>query len=198
MPPATSVAEHPPDSTAFRAGLRREKLAARAALAANLGEHAALAARIEAHLAPWLLARPPASIGFCAAIRGEFDAEPLVCRLLACGWQAAMPVVVTPNAPMQFRGWTPATLMTTDRYGIPVPDSVETVVPDILLLPLVAFDAARYRLGYGGGYFDRTLAVCVPRPYAIGVGFELARVKSVLSQAHDLACDAIVTELGLQ
>jgi 5,10-methenyltetrahydrofolate synthetase len=198
MPPTAFVAEHPPDSTAFRARLRREKRAARAALAANPAEHAALSAQIEAHLEHWLLAREPASLGFCAALRGEFDAAPLVARLLTVGWQAAMPVVVTPHAPMQFRGWTPATPMTLDRHGIPIPNSPETGVPEILLLPLVAFDAARYRLGYGGGYFDRTLAACVPRPYALGVGFELARVPSVLPQAHDQACDAIVTETGLR
>jgi 5-formyltetrahydrofolate cyclo-ligase len=198
MPPAATATEHPPDSTAFRAGLRREKLAARTALAANPAEHAALSARIEAHLEHWLLGRKPAAIGFCAAMRGEFDAAPLVTRLLAAGWQAVMPVVITPNAPMQFRHWTPTLPMTVDRHGIPIPDSAETAVPDILLLPLVAFDAAKYRIGYGGGYFDRTLAAYVPRPYAIGVGFELARVPSVAPQPHDEPCDTIVTELGLQ
>jgi 5,10-methenyltetrahydrofolate synthetase len=120
-----------------------------------------------------------------------------------------MPVVVIPAAPMIFRAWTPATPMTTDRHGIPVPVDIPAdpttgdaviepnIAPDILLLPLVAFDAAGYRLGYGGGYFDRTLAARVPRPRAIGVGFELARVPDIRPQAHDLPLDAIVTEAGV-
>jgi hypothetical protein len=87
-----------------------------------------------------------------------------------------MPVVTTVDAPMHFHSWTPASAMGADRHGIPIPADGAQVVPDIVLLPLVAFDAQGFRLGYGGGYFDRTLAAMVPRPRAIGVGFELARV----------------------
>lgn len=198
MHPPAPVPEHPDDSTAFRARLRREKLADRAVLFAQSDEHATRSARIEIHLEHFLAARQPGRIAFCAAVRGEFDAMPLIGRLLSSGWQASMPVVVTPDAPMHFRHWSPDTRMTTDRHGIPVPDSFDCPPPDVVLLPLVAFDAAGYRLGYGGGYFDRTLAVCVPRPFAIGVGFELARVETVRPQPFDQRCDAIVTELGLQ
>lgn len=216
-----SAPEHNPDDAAFRAALRREKLAARRAL--DAATHAAHSARLAAHLEPLLrdcaatLPDAAPTLAFCAPIDNEFDARPLVARLLAEGWRAAMPVVVIPAAPMIFRAWTPTTPMTTDRHGIPVPveipadpttgdaaivaDSAPNIVPniapDILLLPLVAFDAAGYRLGYGGGYFDRTLAARVPRPRAIGVGFELARVPDTRPQAHDLPLDAIVTEAGV-
>ena len=71
------------------------------------------------------------------------------------------------------------------------------MLPNIILLPLVAFDRQGFRLGYGGGYFDRTLAALVPRPLAIGVGFELARVADIRPQAHDLPLDAVVTEAGI-
>ena len=108
-----------------------------------------------------------------------------------------MPVVVAPNAPMNFRTWTPSSAMDSDRHGMPIPASGQTVVPDIVLLPLVAFDPQGFRLGYGGGYFDRTLAVLVPRPLTIGVGFELARVANIRPQAHDLPLDAVVTEAGV-
>jgi 5,10-methenyltetrahydrofolate synthetase len=87
--------------------------------------------------------------------------------------------------------------MVEDRYGIHIPAQGESLRPDAILMPLNAFDAAGYRLGYGGGYFDRTLAVLEPRPLAIGVGFELARVASIRPQAHDLRMDAIVTEAGV-
>jgi 5,10-methenyltetrahydrofolate synthetase len=110
-----------------------------------------------------------------------------------------MPVVVDVAAPMVFRPWTPQSPMTADRHGIPIPDTdAISAAPSILLLPLVAFDATGYRLGYGGGYFDRTLAACAVRPLTIGVGFELARLLTVYPQVHDLACDVIVTEAGWQ
>lgn len=187
---------HSPAVSALRDALRRERLAARAALPPAL--HGERAARIETHLLAALDTLPPARIGFCAAVRGEFDAVPLVTRLLAAGWQACMPVADRPAAPMDFRRWTPDTPMLPDRHGIPVPPAESAGnPPDLLLLPLVAFDAAGYRLGYGGGYFDRTLAALVPRPLAIGVGFELGRAETVWPQAHDIPCDIIVTEMGL-
>jgi len=183
------------DSAAFRTALRQEKLAARCAL--DDTRHAALTARTEVHLRAWLAARAPACLAFCAPINNEFDARPLAAELIAQGWRAAMPVVVAVDAPMVFHAWTPDAAMTTDRYGIPIPLSGEQVAPDIVLLPLVAFDAAGYRLGYGGGYFDRTLAAQVPRPLAIGVGFELARTASIRPQPHDLPLDLLVTEAGM-
>jgi 5,10-methenyltetrahydrofolate synthetase len=106
-------------------------------------------------------------------------------------------VVVAPEAAMIFRLWTPDTPMTADRHGIPIPAGSDTVVPDVVLLPLVAFDPQGYRLGYGGGYFDRTLAAMSPRPLALGVGFEVARVDSVRPQPHDIRLDAIVTEADI-
>jgi hypothetical protein len=87
--------------------------------------------------------------------------------------------------------------MGADRYGIPIPADGAALMPDIVLLPLLAFDAQGFRLGYGGGYFDRTLAAMVPRPQAIGVGFELGRVADIRPQAHDARLDAIVTEAGV-
>ena len=187
--------EHIPDSSVFRAALRQEKLAGRLALDATT--HQALSARIEAHLAALLLPLPPQTLAFCAPFRGEFDARPLAALLLQRGWHAAMPIVGASDTPMSFRHWTPTAAMSTDRHGIPIPAAGKDCVPQLVLLPLVAFDAQGFRLGYGGGYFDRTLAALVPRPYAIGVGFELARVPDILPQAHDMRLDAVVTEAGI-
>lgn len=192
LPPS---AEHSADSSVFRAALRRDRLAARIAL--RPADHAELSARIEARLAPLLMPLAPQILAFCAPVKNEFDARPLATALLRRGWQAAVPVVVTANAPMVFRRWTPESSMSTDRHGIPIPADGAELVPDIVLLPLVAFDARGYRLGYGGGYFDRTLAAMVPRPRTIGVGFELGRVADIRPQAHDIRLDAVVTEDGI-
>ena len=185
----------PDDSPPVRALLRREKLAAREAL--PTAEHQRLSAALGAHLEAFLARREPGVLGFCWPMRGEFDLLPLAPHLLAAGWRLALPVVITPNAPLAFRAWTPATAMSKDRYGIPSPLDGDWLTPDVLLLPLVAFDDAGYRLGYGGGYFDRTLAALVPSPLAVGVGFELARTDSIAPEPHDMRLDAIVTEAGV-
>lgn len=191
--------EHPDQTGAnpstVRAALRQRCLSAREALSA--AEYAAASQRISDHLSALLGARPAGILGFCWPIRGEFDARALVTRLLKDDWRACLPTVPTPGAPMVFRRWTPDTPMRPGRYDIPEPTGSEALMPDTLLLPLVAFDAAGYRLGYGGGYFDRTLAALVPRPFAIGVGFELGRVNSTLPQPHDIPADAVVTEAGV-
>lgn len=187
--------EHIADSTVSRAALRREKLAARMAL--DEKTRAEFSARIEAHLATLLAPLPPQTLAFCAPVRGEFDARPLASRLIDRGWQAAMPIVIETAAPMRFRGWTPASAMGVDRYDIPIPRDGPDLVPDIVLLPLLAFDAQGFRLGYGGGYFDRTLAALVPRPLAIGIGYELGRVADIRPQTHDIPVAAIVTEAGI-
>lgn len=210
MPRDLTPAADTADSSTFRAALRREKLAARMALEHTT--HAEFSARLEAHLESFLLKvsamQPENTLAFCAPTRNEFDAGPLIGRLIQrnlqhgaqrtpqCIWRTAMPIVIALDTPMIFRAWTPTTPMSRDRYGIPVPAAGEQLVPSIVLLPLVAFDGAGYRLGYGGGYFDRTLAIQVPRPLAIGVGFELARVPSIRPQAHDVPLDVIITEAG--
>lgn len=192
IPPS---AEHIADSAVYRATLRREKLAARIAL--DQETRAALEKRISAHLEALLAPLAPRTLAFCSPVRGEFDARPLAHLLIERGWLSAMPVVIAADAPMTFRSWTPSSAMGTDRHGIPIPAHGETVVPDIVLLPLLAFDPRGFRLGYGGGYFDRTLAASVPRPFSIGIGFELGRVADIRPQVHDIPLDAVVTEAGI-
>jgi 5,10-methenyltetrahydrofolate synthetase len=88
--------------------------------------------------------------------------------------------------------------MNVDRYGIHYPADDLPMLPDVLLLPVNVFDGAGYRLGYGGGYFDRTLAVMAPRPLTIGVGFALARADSIYPEPHDIPLDAVITEQGVE
>ncbi len=196
MDTPTPSSKHIADSGAFRAALRRDKIAARIAL--DESARSALSKRIETHLAALLTPLAPQTLAFCAPVRGEFDVRPLATLLIQCGWRSAMPVADSTDAPMSFRGWTPGCAMAVDRHGIPIPAAGASVVPHIVLLPLVAFDPQGFRLGYGGGYFDRTLAAMVPRPLAIGVGFELARVDSIEPLPHDIPLDAIVTEAGIE
>ena len=156
-------------------------------------------AKIESHLGPLLRSLAGRVIGFYWPFKGEFDARALVTELLATeAWRAALPVVAMRNAPLIFRPWTPDCAMESGVLGIPIPKSADSLVPDTVLAPLVGFDAASYRLGYGGGYFDRTLAALSPAPRVIGVGFELSRLASVYPQPHDVPMDFIVTEAGVQ
>lgn len=112
------------------------------------------------------------------------------------GGHTALPVVLGPDRALAFRDWHPDAPMGADRYGIPTPIGGEWRQPDVLLIPVNAFDSAGFRLGYGGGFFDRTLAALSPRPLCIGLGFECNRVTSIRPEAHDLPLDWIVTETG--
>ena len=179
-----------------RIALRRIALQQREGLPADHRMRAAR--RVNDELWQWLSALPVAMIGFCAPIRAEVDCRPAVLRLIAAGWQACMPVVVEPQQPMQFRRWRADTVMTTDPHGIPVPAEGECPPPAVLLLPLVAYDAAGYRLGYGGGYFDRTLAACHPRPLTIGIGYAATRLASMAPAPHDIPLDAVLSDAGLE
>jgi 5-formyltetrahydrofolate cyclo-ligase len=180
------------DNTGWRRVLRREMVARRAALSET--EHAGLSARIVEHL---LAALPvPRIVAFCWPIKHEPDVRAVVERWALLGAQAALPVVVAADAPLAFRLWTDETSLEPDRYGIPTPVAGDFVRPDLILLPLNGFDGAGYRLGYGGGYFDRTLAALSPRPLAVGVGFETNRLDSIRPEDHDQRLDWIVTEAG--
>ena len=180
------------DNTAWRRERRREMVARRMALSPV--HHADLSARIMSHLLATF--SPPAVAAFCWPIKGEPDVRELLLRWMDCGVQAALPVVLAEDAPLAFRAWLPEAPLQPDRYGIPTPVTGEWLVPDLILLPLNGFDAAGYRMGYGGGYFDRTLAAFEPRPLAIGVGFEINRLESIRPEAHDQRLDWIVTEAG--
>jgi 5-formyltetrahydrofolate cyclo-ligase len=180
----------------WRAATRQGLVARRIAAPAPL--HARWRAAIEAHLESELAGQADGVVGFCWPYRAEFDARPAVLRLLARGARAALPVVVSPREPLAFRLWSPDCAMDDGAYVIPVPRDGAIVKPDVILLPANGFDARGYRLGYGGGYFDRTLALLSPRPRVIGVAFELGRLETIHPQAHDVPLDCVVTEAGVQ
>ncbi len=153
-------------------------------------------ASIVNHLLEAFARSPGQHIGFCWPIHQEPDVRAALAPWQAQGAQALLPVVTAPAQPLSFRPWSPDTRLEPDQYGIPYPVEGPFLQPDVLLLPLNAFDKAGYRLGYGGGFFDRTLASLTPRPLAIGVGFEINRVESIHPEAHDQPLDWIITETG--
>ena len=132
-------------------------------------------------------------------IKGELDLRPVMADLHQAGTGVALPVVETRAAPLTFRRWTPETRMVRGDWNIPVPPpEAETLLPDIVLAPLLGWDGAGYRLGYGGGYFDRTLAALSPRPFTIGTGLHAAALSTIYPQPHDIPLDVILTEAGLE
>ena len=183
-----------PEIARWRAQRRNELIAAREAID-DTGRRAGTASitrTLEALCAP-LLGRV---IAFCWPYRGEVDVRFVIRTLRDAGSTAALPVVVGKGQPLAFREWHPGVAMRTGVLGIPFPVDSPLVVPSAALVPLVGFDAAGYRLGYGGGFFDRTLAALERKPISIGVGFDLARMPTIHPQPHDIAMDFIVTEAG--
>ena len=87
--------------------------------------------------------------------------------------------------------------MQTGVWNIPIPKQRDILRPDVVIVPLVGFDGSGYRLGYGGGYFDRTLASAVPRPYAIGLGYADSALQTIYPQPHDIPMNLIVTDQSI-
>ena len=181
----------------------RKKQARKAAEAARGRAHAVL--KDQAALA---LART--GLGFAGDLPGktvsafipfgdEIDTRPLLASLAASGFVTCVPVVVKPATPLQFRAWVPGEDTVPGKWNIPVPPETARVVePDVLLVPLLAFDAKGYRLGYGGGFYDRTIErLRKMKPViAIGVAYSAQRVDEVVRGEHDQKLDWILTEAG--
>ncbi|WP_370204842.1 5-formyltetrahydrofolate cyclo-ligase [Pararhodobacter marinus] len=138
-------------------------------------------------------------VAFYWPIKDEPDLRPLMVEMQASGRSIALPLVETRAAPLVFRLWTPETRMERGHWNIPVPprDAPE-VMPDVVLAPLMGWDSEGYRLGYGGGYFDRTLAALSPRPFSIGVGLAAAKLPTIYPQPYDIPMDVILTERGTE
>ena len=134
------------------------------------------------------------TVSFYWPFQGEFDPRFVIRRFREGGAVAALPVVVEKRAPLQFREWWPGVATSKGVFDLPVPEDTRVVAPQALLIPPVGFDSRGYRLGYGGGYFDRTLAAMSPQPLKIGVAFEMSRIETIRPQSHDIALDFFVTE----
>ena len=126
--------------------------------------------------------------------KGEPDLRPWLTTLTLKGARAALPVIVAKAEPLQFRLWKSGDPLIRGIWGIPFPAEGATMNPDFVVVPLVGFDRAGFRLGYGGGYFDRTLSVAPKKPRVIGVGYSQSKIPTIFPQPHDVPMDMIVTE----
>ena len=186
--------------------LKEDKAAARSAAAARRDRaHAAAGAeapaRVVAHFEAAFDPAPGAVVSFYWPILSELDPRPLARRLLAAGHELCLPVVEARGAPLRFRRWRPDTEMTKGNFGVLVPpEDAGTATPDVLLVPLLAYDGAGYRLGYGGGFYDRTLRDLRARGprLAVGIAFSAQKVARVPRGPGDEPLDAVVTEAGVE
>lgn len=188
------------DVARWRKAKRAELLANRRAM--SVAAKTAIDRSIANHLISFLETRFEGARGrvFSAywPINGEPDLRGVMTDLDAAGVAVALPLVETRAAPLVFRRWHTGTAMVRGDWNIPVPPpEAPEVVPDIVLAPVMGWDSSGYRLGYGGGYFDRTLGALQPRPFAVGIGIDAARLTTIFPQLHDIALDIIVTESGI-
>ncbi len=182
-----------------RAGIMRWRKDERARLIeARLAVPAARRAEMAAAIGAGLdaLIGDPAGrlLSFYWPFRGEPDLRGWAASFVARGGRTALPVVVEKAAPLVFREWKQGEPLEKGVWNIPIPASGPAVVPDIAIAPLVGFDRERYRLGYGGGFFDRTLASLRTKPMVIGIGYAASELSTIHPLPHDVAMDAIVTE----
>ena len=133
-------------------------------------------------------------IGCYWPFRREFNCVPYMREVLQSGGRVALPVVIGRGHPLEFRCWTEKAEMEPGVWNIPHPASGEPVFPSALVVPLVGFDDAGYRLGYGAGYYDMTIASFAVRPFLVAVGFEFSRLATIYPQTHDQPMDVIITE----
>lgn len=156
----------------------------------------ACATAVVSELTTLIEARPGLIISVYWPMRGELDLRDWMQSLVDQQMRVALPVVETKAQPMIFREWTPNARIEPGIWNIPVPVDGEQVIPDVTIAPLVGFDAGCYRLGYGGGYFDRTLASLPEKPLVIGIGPELCEIETIYPQPYDIPMDIIVTGSG--
>lgn len=189
-----------PDTAEAKRDLRRRLRAARGAWRAAAGDAG------EAVRAPLLAALAesgfhPGPVSAYWPMGDEFDIRPTLAALSEKGWACALPVVAARDVPLIFRRWSPGDILVPAAMGTSVPDdAASTLVPRVLFVPLLAFDAEGYRLGYGGGYYDRTLATLrrSGRILAIGIGYAAQEIDHVPRESFDQRLDMIATERGLR
>lgn len=181
-----------------KAQLRKQLQAERMAL---LDRHQR-AAHLQEVLMVWLISRPEKTIGAYWPIKGEFDALPALYR-----WSEAaepgeerrigLPVINRETKQLTFHVWYPGCPMEEDAYGIPKPKDTEAFHPELLLVPCVGYGPGGVRLGYGGGFYDRTLAQLQPRPFTVGLGYTHGFLPDLEPEPHDVPLDAILNDNGV-
>ena len=182
------------DVARWRKAERERLIAAR--LAVPVEERSRVGEEVAAELDRLIEPRPGIAISLYWPFRGELDLRDWMKSAAERGARIALPEVVAKGQPLRMREWTPGCRMERGVWNIPVPADGVEVHPDVTIAPLVGVDSSCYRLGYGGGFFDRTLAAFSPRPTVIGVGHEVAKIGTIYPQTHDIPMDLVVTGAG--
>jgi 5,10-methenyltetrahydrofolate synthetase len=178
---------------ADKAALRKEMAARRRAIDPDLKND--WDRQIGMHLVEWAGQKQLRSLAVYWPIKGEPDLSPVLTALQDLGISLSLPVVLERDAPLSFAEWMPGEAMLTDGMGIAVPADLRIVhLPEALVIPCVAFNTQGFRLGYGGGFYDRTLEK-TPRPLSVGVAYSILQA-DFPGAPHDVALDCIITESG--
>ncbi|WP_193334684.1 5-formyltetrahydrofolate cyclo-ligase [Devosia beringensis] len=180
-----------------KAGLRRQAHAARAALSPV--ERAEAADRVAEHFFAGNVLQPGQVVAAYWRIRDELDCQPILLRLMEGNQTVVLPVVLGPDQPLEMRIWEQGTALYEAGFGTLAPSELAPLAePDVVLMPLLGFDSQGTRLGYGGGYYDRTLAQMTKSPTLIGLAFAAQELDAIPREDHDVPLDAVITEAGLR
>jgi len=187
--------QNPAELKDWRKANRERLIAARMALPATTLEE--YRQRIDRSLELSFPGLARSRLAFCWPIKHEYDARHFARTLRERGALTALPVVVAPKKPLVFREWHPGVKLAVGALNISYPVDSPEIQPNAVILPMNGWDAQGYRLGYGAGFFDRTLASLAKRPVVIGVSYELARLETIFPQEWDIPMDYVVTERGV-
>lgn len=152
---------------------------------------------LQRRVADWLRQADVHAVGFYFPIRGEPDLREVIAQWLALDARRVASLPVIRGETLEFHAWTADAPMQAGDFGIPVPAQGRVAQPECLLVPCVGFDDKRLRLGYGGGYYDRTLATLLPWPLVVGIAFAATRLQSIDPQPHDLQMDVVITDAAV-
>lgn len=193
-----------PDPLQRKANWRKQLVEERLHLEDRLARNDAL----QRVMRVWLVDRPDVVIGAYWPIKGEFDPLPALFRWQEAGMEAdamgatrrrriGLPVINKIDKTLTFHTWYPGCPMEEDAYGIPKPKDTEIIQPTLLFVPCVGYGPGGYRLGYGGGFYDRTLAALQPKPFTVGLGYTNGFLPDLEPESHDVPLDAILNDNGV-
>ncbi|SEQ13059.1 5-formyltetrahydrofolate cyclo-ligase [Devosia sp. YR412] len=180
-----------------KAALRLRARAARAAL--DFGERAEAAAAVARHFFHGIALQQSDVVAAYWRIRDEVDCQPILVKLMDDNQTVVLPVVLGADEPLDLRVWEQGASLYESGFGTLAPSELAPKAePDVVLMPLLGFDKLGTRLGYGGGYYDRTLAKLKKRPKLIGLAYAAQELKRIPREAHDVPLDAVITEAGIR
>jgi 5-formyltetrahydrofolate cyclo-ligase len=183
------------DIETAKAGLRAMAHKRRAAIYADARADAAKAA--SGHFFSGVQLAPGEIVAAYWPIRDELDCRPVLTRLVDSGQPVCLPVVIGDGEALELRLWAEGQPLYPSGFGtLAPPEGAPVVEPDVILMPLLGFDRDGTRLGYGGGYYDRTLTILGKLPRLVGYAFATQEIERIPREPHDIPLDAVVTEAG--